>query len=202
MQTRGNALVMQKNLPWIVISRSRTPSLVLNRVSVFRRLPRRGNPAHQLIWKKSLQMLRPPISATFALLHGRRSEVKSPKKDRRRFPGHYLTIGSCPGYTRILPNQGWTQHSGWSDFIQQQDCYPITTKSTNPRHTAFCSSRCLLHDVQGWLWCLLDGHYADYCKLEIPVPVMQRACAQSTTWPPARGSGTSLPLPVHLCGLL
>ena len=70
-------------------------------------------------------------------------------KDRRRFPGHYLTIGSCPGYTRILPIQGWTQHSSWSDFIHQQDCYPITTKSTNPRHTAFCSSRCLLHDVQG-----------------------------------------------------
>ena len=68
---------------------------------------------------------------------------------RRRFPGHYLTIGSCPGYTRILTIQGWTQHSGWSDFIQQQVCYPITTKRTNPRHTAFCSSRCLLHDVQG-----------------------------------------------------
>ena len=49
----------------------------------------------------------------------------------------------------ILPIQGWTQHNRWSDFIQQQDCYPITTKSTNPRHTAFCSSRCLLHDVQG-----------------------------------------------------
>ena len=28
-----------KNFPWIVISRSRTPSLVLNRVSVFLRLP-------------------------------------------------------------------------------------------------------------------------------------------------------------------
>ena len=34
------------------------------------------------------------------------------------------------------------------------------------------------------------------------MPVMQRACAQSTSWPSARGSGTSLPLPVHLCGLL
>ena len=31
---------------------------------------------------------------------------------------------------------------------------------------------------------------------------MQRACAQSTTWSSARGSGTSLPLPVHLCRLL
>ena len=33
-------------------------------------------------------------------------------KDRKQFPGHYLTIGFCPGYTRILPIQGWTQHSG------------------------------------------------------------------------------------------
>ena len=33
-------------------------------------------------------------------------------KDRRRVPGLYLTIGSCPGFTRILPIQGWTQHSG------------------------------------------------------------------------------------------
>ena len=31
---------------------------------------------------------------------------------------------------------------------------------------------------------------------------MQRACAQSTTWPSARGPRTSLPLPVHLFGLL
>ena len=31
---------------------------------------------------------------------------------------------------------------------------------------------------------------------------MQRACAQSTTWSSARGSGTSLPFQVHLCGLL
>ena len=31
---------------------------------------------------------------------------------------------------------------------------------------------------------------------------MQRACAQSTTWPSARGPRTSLPLPVHLWGLL
>ena len=35
------------------------------------------------------------------------------KKDQRRFPGHHLTIGSRPGYTRILPIQGWTQQSGW-----------------------------------------------------------------------------------------
>ena len=31
---------------------------------------------------------------------------------------------------------------------------------------------------------------------------MQRACVQSTTWSFARSSGTSLPLPVHLCRLL
>ena len=31
---------------------------------------------------------------------------------------------------------------------------------------------------------------------------MQRACAQSTTWPSAHDSGSSSPLPVQLCGLL
>ena len=79
----------------------------------------------------------------------RDENLQNLQKNCRRFPGHYLTIGSCSGYTRILPFQGGTQHNRWSDFIQQQDCYPITTKSTNPRHTAFCSSRCLMHDIQG-----------------------------------------------------
>ena len=159
MQTRGNPLMMQKNSSCIVILRSRTPPLVLNRVSALLRPPLRGNPTYQLIWKKSLLLLRPPISATFAPLHGPRSRntpyamkiFKISKKDRRRFPGHHLTIGSCPGYTRIRSIQGWTQQSGWSYSVQQQDCYPITTKNTNPRHTAFCSSRCLLYDFKGWI---------------------------------------------------
>ena len=63
-----------KNFAWIVISRSQTPSLVLKSGSAFVRAPRRGNPTHKLIWKKSLPSLRPPISATFVSLPGPRSE--------------------------------------------------------------------------------------------------------------------------------
>ena len=63
-----------KNSLCNVISRSRTPSLVLKRVSAFLRPPRRGNQTYQLIWKKNLPLLRPPVSATFAPLHGPRSK--------------------------------------------------------------------------------------------------------------------------------
>ena len=40
---------------------------------------------------------------------------------------------------RIVPIQGGTQHSGWSDSMQKQDCYPITTTRTDPRQPGFGS---------------------------------------------------------------
>ena len=61
------------NLPWIKISRRQVPSVVLNRVSAYLRSPWYDNPTHQLIWKESLPLVRPPMTATSALLRGTRS---------------------------------------------------------------------------------------------------------------------------------
>ena len=51
--------------------------------------------------------------------------------------------------TGSFPIQVWTQYSRWIVYLQQQDSYLVTTKDTDHRDTAFCSSRCNLRDFQG-----------------------------------------------------
>ena len=200
MQTQRNPLVKQKYFLWIKISRSRTPSHVLNHVFAFPRPPGRRNQTYRLILNKNLPLLRLPISATSALLLVPRPEntpcamaiygisAKRSKTLSRASP-HNLIQPRC---TEILPIQEWTLDSGWSDSLLQHDCCPITTERTAPRHTAFCLSRYVQHDFQSGIQCLLIGNHASYCKHEGPRPTMQRTCPQSALWSSACGSGTSL----------
>ena len=39
------------------------------------------------------------------------------KKDRRRFPGHYRTIGSCQGNTRVLPIHSRMDSAQWMEWF-------------------------------------------------------------------------------------
>ena len=107
------------------------------------------NPEHKLIWMKKdfRAVTRAQVGNTPWQSEWWQSTNHS-KKDQRPLPGHYLMIVSCLRCTRILLIQRWTQQSDLSGSIQQRDSHPITTKSTNLRHSAISLPRSLLKNFQ------------------------------------------------------
>ena len=97
--------------------------------------------------------------------------------------------GSCPGYTGILPIQGWTQNGRWGDSIQNRTVVAsrLGALILDTLHSAHQGVSCMTSRAE---------------SSEYPVSVMQRECTQLAVLSSACGSGTGLSFPLYMFELL